>query len=160
MITMKKPTKAIKDAVISAPALLTLLAVAISFGIASPVLAAGDAQVCGPQTLQGSYVFTAHGFNIVSGAAQPKAIIEGIDFNGDGTLSVPFATLSINGIIIHVPSGGVGTYTLEESCAGTLTFTSGPVNYDIFVQGNGKEISMIQTDANTVFEGTVKRVSR
>ncbi len=160
MTIMKKLIKTISGALTTAPALLSLLAAAVSFSISSPALAAGEAQVCGPQTLQGSYVFTAQGFNIVSGAAQPKAIIEGIDFNGDGTLSVPFATLSINGIIIHVPPGGVGTYTLEESCAGTLTFTSGPVNYDISVAANGKEISMIQTDANTVFEGTVKRVSR
>ncbi|MGI8957463.1 MAG: hypothetical protein ACR2II_11200 [Chthoniobacterales bacterium] len=157
---MKKPTKAIKDSLISAPALLTLLAAAISFGLASSVRAAGDGQVCGPQTLRGSYVFTAHGFNIVSGVAQPKAIVEGIDFNGDGTLSVPFGTLSVNGFIIQIAPGGVGTYTLDASCQGTLTFTSGPVNYNIFVLGGGKEISMIQTDANTVFEGTVKRVSR
>ncbi len=157
---MKKLTKTIKEAHISASALFTLLAVAISFGISGSALANGDAQVCGPQTLHGSYVFTAQGFSIVSGAAQPKAIIEGIDFNGDGTLSVPFATVSINGIIIHAPPGGVGTYTLEDSCEGTLTFSSGPVNYDISVRSNGRELWMIQTDSNTVFQGTAKRVSR
>ena len=147
-------------ALLSARAVTSLFAAGMLFGIAGAVQADGASQVCGPQTLQGSYVFTAQGFNIVDGAAQPKAIVEGIDFNGDGTLSVPFATVSINGFIIHVPPGGVGTYTLDASCAGTLTFTNGPVNYDIFVHANGKEIWMIQTDANTVFQGTVKRVSR
>jgi len=117
-------------------------------------------QTCGLETLHGSYVFTAHGFNIVNGVAQPKAIVEGIDFNGDGTLSVPFATVSINGVIIQVPPGEVGTYTLDASCEGTLTFTSGPVNYNLSVRPNGREIWMIQTDANTVFEGTVTQVSR
>lgn len=92
--------------------------------------------------------------------AQPKAIVEGIDSNGDGTLTAPFGTVSINGLIIHIPPGGGGTYRLNSDCSGTLTFTSGPVNYDIVVQANGKEIAMIQTDSNTVFEGTAKRVSR
>ena len=128
--------------------------------ISHPARADATAQTCGLQTLYGSYVFTAHGFNIVSGVAQPKAIVEGIDFNGDGTFSVPFATISINGVIIQVPPGGVGTYTLDASCEGTLTFTSGPVNYSISVQPNGREIWMIQTDANTVFQGTATKVSR
>lgn len=157
---MKRLTKMIMRAFISAPSRVGLLALATAFGLAGAARAESDGQVCGPQTLSGSYVFTAQGFNIVSGAAQPKAIIEGIDFHGDGTLSVPFATVSINGIIIHAPPGGTGTYTLDESCEGTLTFTSGPVNYDISVRRNGRELQMIQTDANTVFQGTVLRVSR
>ena len=157
---MKRLIKTTTGALISARALVSLLAVAMAFGISGTALADGDSQVCGPQTLHGSYVFTAQGFNIVSGVAQPKAIVEGIDFNGDGTLSVPFATVSINGFIIQIPPGGVGTYTLDSSCEGTLTFTTGPVNYNISVHQNGKEIWMIQTDSNTVFQGTVKKVSR
>ena len=42
-------------------------------------------------------MFSASGFNIVAGVAQPKAIIEVIEFNGDGTLSVGAVTLSVNG---------------------------------------------------------------
>jgi hypothetical protein len=152
--------KTILRVLISAHALVSLLAVAMTFGISGTARADGDAQVCGPQTLHGSYLFATHGFNIVDGAAQPKAIVEGIDFNGDGTLSVPFATVSINGFIIQIPPGGVGTYTLEPSCQGTLTFTTGPVNYDIFVDPRGRHLWMIQTDSNTVFEGTVTKVSR
>ena len=152
--------KTILRALISVRALVSLLAVAMPFGISGTALADGDSQgVCGPQTLHGSYIFTAHGWNIVDGAAQPKAIVEGIDFNGDGTLSVPFSTISINGIIIQVPPGGVGVYTVETTCQGTLTFTNGP-SYDLFVQPSGKQLWMIQTDANTVFEGTVTKVSR
>jgi hypothetical protein len=143
---------------ISTPALAALLAV-IALGAAGSARAQGEAQVCGPQTLHGSYLFTAQGFTIVSGAAQPKAIVEGIDFNGDGTLSVPFATVSINGLIIQVPPGGVGTYTVETSCQGTISFTNGP-SFNIFVARNGKQASMIETDANTVFQGMATRVSR
>ena len=49
-------------------------------------------------TLDGLYVFTAPGFNIVAGVPQPKAIVELIDFHGDGELTVPAATVSINGV--------------------------------------------------------------
>ena len=135
----------------------SLLALAIALGISGSVLADGDSQVCGPQTLHGSYVFNPHGFSIVDGAAQPIAVFEGIDFNGDGTLTVPFATVSINGLILQFPPG-TGTYTLESSCQGTLSFVESGVNFDIFVRSNGRKIWMIETDANSVLNGTAERV--
>lgn len=145
----------------SALTAVAALTVALSFASAQTVdetqRADSNAPVCSEQTLRGSYLFAAQGFNIVSGAAQPKAILEGIDFNGDGTLSVPFATLSINGQIIQAPPGGVGVYTVETSCAGTLKFTNGP-SFNIFVRPNGKTLWMIQTDSNTVLQGTVTKV--
>jgi hypothetical protein len=52
--------------------------------------------VCDLHTLRGSYVFAASGYNIVAGVPQPKAIVELIDFNGDGTLTVPGGAVSIN----------------------------------------------------------------
>ena len=130
----------------------------MAFGMSGTVRAGADtrAQVCSEQTLRGSYLFATHGWNIVGGVAQPKAIVEGIDFNGDGTLVSPFATLSINGVIIH-SSGSVGSYTVEASGQGTLTFTGGP-SFDIFVEPGGKQVWMIQTNANTVFEGTATKV--
>ena len=95
--------------------------------------------------------------NIVGGVAVPKAIVEGIDFNGDGTLVSPFATVSINGTIIH-SSGSVGSYTVAADCTGTLAFTGG-ATFDIFVEPTGKQLWMIQTGPMpAVFEGTVTRV--
>ncbi len=137
-----------------------LLAMAIAFGISGIALADGDSVVCGPQTLHGPYVFNPHGFDIVDGAAQPIAVFEGIDFNGDGTLTVPFATVSVNGLILHFPPGGTGTYTLDPSCEGTLTFDLGPINYDISVRPDGREIWMIETNANSVLNGMAEKVSR
>ena len=120
---------------------------------------------CGVHTLRGSYVFNAHGWNITANGAVPKAIVEGIDFNGDGTLVVPFATASINGTI-NRSSGGLGTYTVEADCTGTLTFTVPGISFDIFVQpGDGKQVWMIQTAPTVtppgppVFEGTATKVS-
>jgi hypothetical protein len=93
--------------------------------------------------------------------AQPKAIVEGIHFNGNGTLSSPFATVSINGTIRH-SGGGLGVYTVNADCTGTLTFTGGP-SFDIFVDASGEELWMIQTGPTVappaVFEGTAVRVS-
>jgi len=156
---MKKLIKTIADALSSARALARMLAATLAFGISGAALAGGEGQVCGPQTLSGSYVFTASGFSIVDGVAQPKAIVEGIDFNGDGTLISPFATVSLNGVILR-STNSVGTYTVAEDCTGTLTFTSGP-SFDIFVGRQAKEISMIQTagPVPAVFEGLAKKMS-
>ena len=137
----------------------SLVAAAMAFGTSGTVRAGAEnpAQGLSVHTLRGSYLFATHGFDIVGGVVQPKAIVEGINFNGDGTLSVPFATVSINGFIIQIPPGGVGVYTVEASGQGTLTFTGGP-SFDIFVEAGGKQVWMIQTNANTVFQGTATKV--
>ncbi len=134
-----------------------VISVAIQFGIFGSARAQNGGSACSEQTLQGTFVFTAHGFNIVDGASQPKAIVEGITFNADGTLSVPFATVSVNGLIIQVPPGGGGVYTVEANCEGTLNFTNGP-SFNIYVRPSGKSLWMIETDPNTVFEGTAVKV--
>ena len=112
---------------------------------------------CTLRTVRGSYVFSATGFNIVGGVQQPKAIVEVIAFNGDGTLDVTAATVSLNGVIIRsLPS--TGTYTVEDDCSGTITL-NGPT-FDMFLSKDGDDISMIQTTANTVFQGLATRMSR
>jgi hypothetical protein len=140
----------------------SLVAAAMAFGTSGITRADSAVQSCSAQTLHDLYLFDAHGWNIVGGVAQPKAIVEGIDFNGDGTLVSPFATVSINGTIIH-SSGSVGFYTVAADCTGTLTFTGGP-SFDIFVNPNGKQLWMIQTGPPAappaVFEGTATKVSR
>jgi len=137
-------------------ALVSLVA-AMAQSTSGTALADSRALGCGEYTLRGSYVFTAHGWNIVGGGAQPKAIVEGIDFNGDGTLVSPFATVSINGTIVRT-TGTVGTYTVNPDCTGTITFTAGP-SFDIFVHPTAKQLWMIQTGPGSpVFEGAVTRV--
>jgi hypothetical protein len=157
-LTMK--TRLIKITITSllfACALVSLVA-AMALGTSGTARAALGPQPCGLYTLRGSYLFATHGWNIVSGVAVPKAIVEGIDFNGDGTLVSPFATVSINGTIIH-SSGTLGTYTVNTDCTGTLSCTGG-ASFDIFVEPNGKQLWMIQTGPGSpVFEGTVTRVS-
>ena len=137
---------------------LVSLVTAMALGMSGTARAGADndPRGCSEQTLRGSYLFATHGWNIVGGVAQPKAIVEGIDFNGDGTLVSPFATVSINGTIIR-SAGTMGSYTVAADCTGTLTFTGGAV-FDIFVHKGGKQIWMIQTGPPAappaVFEGT------
>ena len=151
-----KPVKMITSCSLFACALVSLTA-AMALGTASVARAERVTASCGIYTLHGSYLFEAHGYNIVGGVAQPKTILEGIDFNGDGTLVSPFATVSINGVILH-SSGSLGTYTVNPDCTGTLSFTAGP-SFDIFVEPSGRQLSMIQTaPGSPVFAGTVTRV--
>ena len=154
-----KLVKSITSCSLLASALVSLVA-AMVVGTSDTARAALGPQPCGVYMLRGSYLFATHGWNIVGGIAVPKAIVEGIRFNGDGTLVSPFATVSINGFIIH-SSGSVGSYTVEASGKGTLTFTGGP-SFDIFVEPSGLQLWMIQTGpvaAPAVFEGTATKVS-
>ena len=137
---------------------LVSLIAAMTFSTPGVARAQAASPGCNLHTLRGSYIFNAHGWNIVGGVAVPKAIVEGIHFNGDGTLVSPFATVSINGTIIR-SSGGLGTYTVNADCTGTLSFTGGP-SFDIFIERNdGRQLWMIQTGPGApVFEGTATRV--
>ncbi len=99
---------------------------------------------CSNATLDGLYVFTASGFTNVSGVAQPKAIVELITFNGDGTITGGAATVSLNGTILHslpTPPGMGGTYTLGADCIGTLQFSGPPKPaFDLYVALKGSQI--------------------
>jgi len=132
-----------------------LVAAAMALGVSGVAAAEND---CTLKTLRGSYWFAANGYNIVAGVAQPKAIVEGIVFNGDGTLSVPAATRSVNGVIARTPPGGTGSYTVAAGCTGTIEFLNGP-SFDIFISPKGDKVWMIQTNPDTVFQGTATRIS-
>ena len=103
-------------------------ALALTFGAAA---ADPEPRECSLATLVGRYVFTANGFSAATGTWQPKAIVEIIQFNGDGTLSVPAVTVANalgNGLISNPPwsPGPLGSYTLDGTCTGTLAFVNGP----------------------------------
>src|SRR5262249_37366137 len=108
-----------------------------------------EERACTLETLRGSYVFAASGFNIVGWGAQPKAVQNALEFNGDGTVTVPAQSLSLNGNIIRRP-GNPGTYMVEADCRGTLVFSDGP-SFDVVVALDGKTVWMFQTNPNTVF---------
>ena len=91
------------------------------------------------------------------------AIIELISLNGDGTLTVPAATASINGTIFRSPPNGPGSYTVGPDCTGSLMFgPPGPAfPFDLFVAFKESAAYMIQTaPGSPVVQGTAERVSR
>jgi hypothetical protein len=138
----------------------SLLGTAIALG-ASGAAVAGDENGCTFTTLHGRYVFTARGFTIVAGAAQPKAIVEVIDFDGDGAVSAPLATISVNGRILRFSPGANGMYTIDDACTGTIEFLDSlGTTFDFVASARGDELWMIQTNPNTVFQGTATRTLR
>jgi hypothetical protein len=120
-----------------------------------------NSRACSASTLHGQYAFTASGFDIVGGVAQPKAIVELIRFNGDGTLVVPAATHSINGVVARSPANGTGTYVVAPDCTGTLAFGPPGPTFDVFLAPDGSEVDMIQTSPGSpVLQGTAVRRGR
>jgi hypothetical protein len=146
-----------------------VLVILLILAAGSPAL--GHEPGCSLATLDGLYVFSATGFVTPPGAAAiPKAIVELIRFSGDGTVTVPSVTLSVNGAITSASPGAPGTYTVAELvppddvCLGTLTFSSGNA-FNLFIPLKGARIWMIQTNLNpnnsgNVFEGTARKIAR
>jgi len=135
-----------------------LIAAALICCLSGAALA--DDKQCSLSTLKGDYVFSASGHSLIAGVWQPKAIVEYIHFNGDGTLTVTAATVANagnSGLVTQSPPGGTGTYVLDANCKGALQFTPGP-GFDIFVARSGKGLWMIQTTPGNVFQGHVKKV--
>lgn len=135
-------------------------AAAVAASLAMPSVAsasADDVVTCGLKTLRGVYDFHASGYNIVNGAAQPKAIIERLVFDGIGGVVTPLVALSINGNIVQPPQGNPGVYTVEADCTGTLTFADGPM-FRLQIRPGGKTVNMLQTNPNTVMQGTAEKV--
>ena len=137
----------------------TLIAVTIAGTLSNVAWAdnEGHGRKCDSTTLKGSYVFSASGFNIVGGVAQPKTIVELIDFHGNGALTVTGGTVSINGAIMPIAPNQPGNYGVDPDCTGTVNFIPGP-NFNLVVEVDGKSGWMIQTGPNpAVFQGTLTR---
>lgn len=137
----------------------SLIMIAMTLGIAG--VAEADGPKCALASLDGFYIFTANGFTIVGGVAQPIAIVEQIRFNGDGTATVPGGRVSVNGAVF--PTISTGTYTVStlsspnRGCEGSLSFPG--VNLYMFIPPDARDIQLIRTDPNTVFQGTATQVS-
>jgi hypothetical protein len=138
-----------------------LLVAGMTFGV-SGIASANGRDRCTDAALDGFYVFTASGFDIVSGVSQPVAIVELIRFNGDGTVDVPGGRVSVNGSIF--PTVSTGTYTIasltapNKGCEGSLIFPG--VQLYMFIPPDAHHIQLIRTDPGTVFRGTATKVSK
>lgn len=137
------------------------LATVVALGAAA-AHAAPSALACTTKTLTGTYVFYADGWTAPSGAWVPKAVLEQMRFNGDGTIDVLAGTIANragDGQVIELPPGITGTYALSAGCTGKIQFGNAP-NFDIVVAPGGHAGHFIQTDAWNVQQGTLQRIGR
>ena len=134
------------------------LAIAASIALACGTAAAQ--KECSVGTLYGTYVFSATGWGTPAGVWAPKAIVESIQFNGDGALVVPMATVANrdgSGAIFEAPPGGAGNYKMGASCTGSLVFHDGR-SFNFITSPRGDELWMIQTNSGNVLQGLAKRL--
>jgi hypothetical protein len=130
--------KRITSYLLFACALVSLVA-AMALGTSATVRAAADAQVCSVGTLKGLYLWTFDGYANFGGNLVPKAVMQGLQFHGDGTTFNPFGTVNIGGTIIIDATGGVGVYTVAPDCTGTISITDGP-SFNMYVGPGAQQI--------------------
>src|SRR5262249_27486193 len=137
-ITMNNCKQVVRDTAIKWVVTLSLLFLSL------PELAAADAaNPCTNDILHGRYVFTATGYtrNPAGGpgtAWVPKAILEVLQFNSDGTLTTPSVTAANpfgdTGSILQPGAGAPGSYSINDDCTGTIHFfDANNVTFKIFV---------------------------
>jgi len=137
-------TKIIMSGLAFACALVCLTA-SMAPGTSATALAAGDARVCGVDMLKGLYLWTFDGYTRLGGNLLPKAVMQGLQFNGDGTTFNPFGTVNIGGTTLIDATGGVGTYTVAADCTGTLSIINGP-SFNIYVGPGAQQVWTTQTN--------------
>jgi hypothetical protein len=119
---------------------LGCLVVAMTLGTSGTARAtARFPQPCSVQALHGLYLWTFDGYENFGGDLVPKAIMQGLRFNGDGTTFNPFGTVNIGGFLIIDVTGGVGTYTVAPDCTGTLSITGAP-SFNIYVGPGAQQV--------------------
>jgi hypothetical protein len=143
MIMKTKLVKSITSYLLFACALVSLVA-AVAPGTSATAQSAPDARACNLRMLRGLYLWTFDGYQNVGGNLVPKAVMQGLQFNGDGTTFNPFGTVNIGGFIIIDATGGVGTYTVAADCTGTLSITGGPT-FNIYVGPGAQQIWTLET---------------
>jgi spore coat protein U-like protein len=99
--------------------------------------------------LRGMYVWTFDGYANFGGNLVPKAVMQGLRFNGDGTTINPFGTVNVGGTIIIDATGGVGTYTVAADCTGTLS-DAGGASFNMYVGPGAKQVWLTQVRGDAV----------
>ena len=154
-----KLTKVIMSSLALACALVCLAAT-MAPGTSATARAEVDRH-CSVGMLRGLYLWTFDGYANLGGNLVPKAVMQGLRFNGDGTTFNPFGTVNIGGTIIIDATGGVGTYTVAADCTGTLSITNGPT-FNIYVGPGAQQVWTLETSPSPagigVSVGTAVRV--
>ena len=142
-----KLTKMIMSSLAFACAAVCLVAtITLGPGTSATARAATDGQVCSVGMLRGLYLWTFDGYARLGGNLVPKAVMQGLRFNGDGTTFNPFGTVNIGGTIIFDATGGPGTYTVNPDCTGTLTPAPGiSPTFNIYVGPGAQQVWTLES---------------
>jgi hypothetical protein len=145
-----KLTKTIMSSLAFICALVCLVAViALGPGTSPTARAAGDTRPCSVQMLNGLYLWTFDGYASLGGNLVPKAVMQGLRFNGDGTTFNPFGTVNIGGLIIIDAGGASGTYTVNPDCTGTLSPAPGMApTFNIYVGPGAQQVWTLEISPN------------
>jgi len=153
IIMKTKLTKIIMSSLAFACALVCL-AVTMAPGTSATARAAADGRVCSVGMLKGLYLWTFDAYENFNGNFVPVAVMQGLRFNGDGTTFNTFGTVNIGGTIIFDATGGVGTYTVNPDCTGTLSPAPGIApTFNIYVGPGAKQVWTIQTSPDSLAPG-------
>ncbi len=155
-------TKLTKTIMSSLAVACALVCLAATMAPGTSATARGEAdRHCSAGMLRGLYLWTFDGYENFGGNFVPKAVMQGLRFNGDGTTYNPFGTVNIGGTIIIDATGGVGTYTVAADCTGTLSITGAPT-FNIYVGPGAQQVWTLETSPNPagigVSVGTAVRV--
>ena len=125
--------------------------VVLASGMASTAKAADKG--CTNETLKGTFVHTASGFETARPSIAGPLVGVGTDtFDGKGGMTTT-ATLSINGNI--VPVAATGTYKVNPDCTGTYTLPGTTLFFVIADSGN--EIQAICIDPGVILAHVLRR---
>jgi len=126
---------------------LVCLAAALMLGRGTSATAGpAPAQVCSAGMLRGLYLWTFDAQTNVDGNFVPTAVMQGLQFNGDGTTYNAFGTVNIGGTVIFDATGFSGTYTVNSDCTGTLSPAPGIApTFNIYVGPGAQQVWTIQS---------------
>ena len=150
--------------------LLTTTAATLPLILGLPGLARADpTNRCDNDILKGQYVFTASGFTRAPNSGPgthwvPKAIVQVLQFNGDGTLTTPTLTVANPfgdlGNILQPPAGAPGVFDQRRLQRHPAISRRCQCDVQHLRRSpRGDTIWMIQVNPpNNVFQGSGKRV--
>jgi hypothetical protein len=152
------PNKSVVYAAVIASALLSG-----SSQAAEPDYFHHDRYVCSIETLKGVYGFTLTGLR-PTGPGTPQVAVAGTaltTFHGDGTLE-QFDNINVNSPSVPLQPNrpGMGTYTLEADCSGTMTLTAGgmTLNLSIVVVDRGREVRTAVLTPNVIVTSNGRKI--
>jgi hypothetical protein len=119
---------------------------------------------CSEATLRGTYLFAYDGIEIKEGhhAHAPFAVAGYEVYDGNGEVNGVVST-SVEGPISHnKPTSG--TYSVNNDCTGTVSYTGRGTHYDLFIAPDGSMFTFVQTNPGVVASGfelqsVAKRIS-